>query len=59
MRITFEDPTKPYFCYAPRVDGSFTIDREHPFVSRYRFLVTDAKPDAEWIEQQWRIWSEK
>lgn len=49
-------PTKPYFCYAPCVDASFTIDREHPFKSRYRFLVTDARPDPEWLTQQWALW---
>ena len=50
-------PTKPYFCFAPCVDGEFTIDREHPYKARYRYLLTDAHPDAEWIEQQWKDWS--
>jgi hypothetical protein len=50
-------PSKPYFCFAPCVDGTFTIDRDHPFVGRYRFLVTDANPDAKWIDQQWDAWS--
>lgn len=49
-------PTKPYFCFAPCVDGAFTIDRDHPYKGRYRFLVTDAKPDSEWIDQQWTTW---
>jgi hypothetical protein len=49
-------PTKPYFCFAPCVDGEFAIDREHPFRSRYRYLITDAPPDPEWIERQWREW---
>jgi hypothetical protein len=52
-------PTKPYFCFAPCVDGTFTIDREHPFRGRYRYLITDAEPDAEWIDQQWEQWCGK
>ena len=49
-------PTKPYFCFAPCVDGAFRIDRDHPFSSRYRFLITDAKPDRDWLDQQWKAW---
>ena len=49
-------PTKPYFCFSPCVDGPFVIDREHPLVSRYRYLVTDAEPDPQWIEKQWQNW---
>ncbi len=51
-------PTKPYFCYSPCVDGSFTIDRAHPYQTVYRFLITDAAPDAPWIEGQWKAWCE-
>jgi hypothetical protein len=49
-------PTKPYFCFSPCVDGSFVIDREHPYHARYRFLVTDAAPDADWLNAQWQTW---
>ncbi|MCC7335790.1 MAG: PmoA family protein [Pirellulaceae bacterium] len=49
-------PTKPYFCFSPCVDGSFVIDRAHPLISRYRYLVTDAEPDPQWIEKQWQNW---
>lgn len=49
-------PTKPYFCYAPCVDDAFTIDREHPYHATYRFLITDALPDAHWLDQQWAEW---
>lgn len=52
-------PTKPYFCFSPCVDGTFTIDRDHPFIAKYRFLVTDATPDAEWIDQHWKAWCGK
>ena len=49
-------PTKPYFCFAPCVDDAFVIDRDHPYKARYRFLVTDAKPDREWLDGQWKSW---
>lgn len=49
-------PTKPYFVFSPCVDGEFIIDRDHPFTSRYRYLITDAAPDAKWINEQWEAW---
>jgi hypothetical protein len=49
-------PTKPYFCFAPCVEGEFVIDQDHPFHARYRYLITDAAPDTEWLNQQWRDW---
>lgn len=49
-------PTKPYFCFAPCVEGQFTIDQQHPLSERYRYLVTDSRPQPEWIEQQWQAW---
>jgi hypothetical protein len=52
-------PSKPYFCFVPCLDGTFTIDRDHPFKGRYRYLVTDAEPDAKWISQQWKTWCGK
>lgn len=49
-------PTKPYFCFAPCVDGALTIDREHPYHVKYRYLITDANPDPDWIDEQWTAW---
>ncbi len=39
------------------VDGEFIIDREHPFTSRYRYLITDAAPDVAWLNAQWEAWA--
>lgn len=50
-------PTKPYFCYAPCFEGQFRIDKDHPFSGRYRFLVTDAAPDPDWLNDQWSEWT--
>lgn len=50
-------PTKPYFCFAPCVDGEFVIDADHPYRARYRYLVTDAMPDPKWLESQRKAWA--
>lgn len=49
-------PSKPYFVFTPCVDESFTIDRNHPYLARYRFLVTDHLPDSEELESSWSQW---
>lgn len=49
-------PTKPYFCFAPCVEGEFVIDRAHPLESQYRYLVTDSEPDPKWLDSQWESW---
>ncbi len=49
-------PSKPYFCFAPCAEGEFVIDRQHPYQAKYRFLITDARPDADWLNQQWQDW---
>jgi lysophospholipase L1-like esterase len=49
-------PTKPYFVFSPCVDDEFIIDRDHPFTSRYRCLITDAAPDSNWLNTQWESW---
>ncbi|MGV3482851.1 MAG: PmoA family protein [Planctomycetaceae bacterium] len=49
-------PTKPYFCFAPCADGAFTIDANHPYHAKYRFLISDDQPDAAWLDEQWRRW---
>ena len=46
-------PSKPYFCFAPMVDGDFVIESGSPYVSRYRYLLRDGKPDANDIDRSW------
>ncbi len=52
-------PTKPYFAFSPCVDDEFVIDRDNPFAGRYRYLITDAVPDAKWLGEQWDVWCPK
>ncbi len=49
-------PSKPYFCFAPCVEGQFVIKKDHPYHAMYRYLVTDAAPDVDWLNQQWQDW---
>ena len=46
-------PNKPYFCFAPMVDGPFTIAPGKEYVSRYRYLVTSKAADVKMIETHW------
>jgi lysophospholipase L1-like esterase len=49
-------PTKPYFVFSPCVEDEFTIEESKPLHSRYRYLITDAPPDNNWLKQQWEAW---
>lgn len=46
-------PDKPYFCFAPMVLGSFTIEPGKPYVSKYRYFVHTGEPDAKRNEALW------
>lgn len=48
-------PAKPYFVFTPMVEEGFAIepDRESPYVSRYRYLVFDGKPDPATLNRVW------
>lgn len=45
-------PTKPYFCYAPCVDGKFVIDKDHPYEAKYHFIVADKKMTAQEMKKR-------
>lgn len=40
-------PKMPYFCYAPMVAGEFKLNPGKPYVSRFRFVAFDGKPNVE------------
>ena len=50
-------PDKPYFCFAPMVEGAFQIAPGDPYVSRYRFLITSEAADPDQIEAHWKDYS--
>lgn len=43
-------PSKPYFCFAPMVDGEFELAPGETFVSRYRLVVHDGPADASLLD---------
>ena len=50
-------PNKPYFCFAPMVEGPFKIAPGRKYVSRYRYLVTSEAINPEKIEKHWKNYS--
>jgi hypothetical protein len=47
-------PNQPYFVYSPMKAGPFTIEAGKPFVSRYRFVVSDGPADPALLERLWQ-----
>ncbi len=52
-------PNKPYFCFAPMVDGPFKIEPGKEYTSKYRYLITSKAADVKLIEKQWSEYSTK
>lgn len=48
------NPKHPQLSVAPSQGGEWSIEPGMPYVSRYRFVVFDGDPKAEWIEARWR-----
>lgn len=47
-------PNKPYFCFAPMVEGAFAISPGEKYTSRYRYLVTSGAANPERIGEHWK-----
>lgn len=52
-------PTKPYFVWAPMVEEPFQIQGGKPYVSRYRYVVSDGEVAKEKLEELYRDWAEE
>ena len=46
-------PDMPYFSIVPQKLGTFSIQPGKPYVTRYRFVVTDGEPDAKLFDACW------
>jgi hypothetical protein len=46
-------PSKPYFVFTPQVEEGFEIKPGEPYVSRYRYIVHDGKPDPGLLDRLW------
>lgn len=52
------NPKNPQLCVAPSADGDWSIDPGKPYVSRYRIVIRDGKPDAGEIERLWNDYAD-
>lgn len=50
-------PNMPYFSLVPQQLGEFAIEPGKPYVSRYRFVVTDGAPDSAFLEACYRAYA--
>jgi hypothetical protein len=46
-------PDMPYFSIVPQKLGAFSIQPGKPYVTRYRFVVTDGEPEAKLFDACW------
>lgn len=51
------NPKNPQLCIAPSQDGDWSIEPGKPYVSRYRFLISDGPADAQAIEAAWQAYA--
>ena len=51
-------PAEPFFCYAPSQLGDWEIAPGKPYVSRYRFIVSDGPPDKAELERLWNDYAQ-
>lgn len=47
------NPKNPQLCIAPAADGDWEIKPGDTYVSRYRIIVADGKPDAAMLDSLW------
>ena len=46
-------PSEPFFCFAPSQLGDWKIEPGQPYVSKYRFIVSDGPANKEVIDRMW------
>ena len=51
-------PTMPYFCFTPASAGTFTIEADKPYVSRYRYVVHQDALDRETGDRLWQDYAQ-
>jgi hypothetical protein len=50
-------PSEPFFCFAPSQLDDWQIEPGKPYISRYRFIVSDGAPDQAKIERLWESYA--
>ena len=51
-------PTEPFFNFAPSQTGDWEIKPNDDYVSRYRFVETDGKPDTSLLDRLWNDYAQ-
>ncbi|MEO0476317.1 MAG: PmoA family protein [Planctomycetota bacterium] len=47
-------PEMSYFCFAPMIHDGFQIKPGEPFISKFRFVTYDGKPDPKTLDAIWK-----
>ena len=51
-------PREPFICWVPSQLDDWAIRPGEPYVSRYRIVVFDGEPDAQWLDTLWQDYAE-
>jgi hypothetical protein len=52
------NPDQPFFAYAPSQLGDWKIEPGKPYVSQYRFVVSDGETDPKELDRLWNDYAE-
>ena len=52
-------PKEPFFCFAPQQVGDMEIVPGKPYISRYRFIIADDKPETGDAQKWWLAYAGK
>ncbi|MGZ8938948.1 MAG: DUF6807 domain-containing protein [Limisphaerales bacterium] len=50
-------PSEPFFCFAPSQVDDWKIEPGKPYVSKYRFIVSDGSPEKGRLDQLWESYA--
>jgi hypothetical protein len=50
-------PKEPFFCFAPSQLGDWSIEPDKPYVSKYRFIIKDGRPDKSELDALWESYA--
>ena len=50
-------PSEPFFCFAPSQVDDWKIEPGKPYVSKYRFIVSDGPADKKQVDQLWQSYA--
>lgn len=50
-------PTEPFVCFAPQQAGDMEITPDRPYISRYRLVIADGRPEPDEIDAWWKAFA--